>query len=267
MNRREFLASAGAAGAAGAVGALSISEQADALEERMIEELEGDQIVRSRMCTFGDPPQDMAAVRAAGRGKIKQMGHDPRLPRMPDQPNLVDFFEKRFAPARHLLQSGALALEAGLDEETVLACLLHDVGVFALARSDHGYWGAQLLEPYVSERVSWSIRYHQALRFFPDLSVGYEYPEAYIRYFGKDYEPEDYVKEAAKYAQNHKWYMTARQICINDIYAFDPNKDPQLDLFIDIIGRNFKQPKEGLGYDGSPVAHMWRTIIFPTNFL
>lgn len=264
MNRRQFLTSAGAAGA---VGALSISEQADALEERMIEELEGDQIVRSRMCTFGDPPQDMAAVRAAGRGRIKQMGHDPRLPRMPDKPTLVDFFEKRFAPARHLLQSGALALEAGLDEETVLACLLHDVGVFALARSDHGYWGSQLLEPYVSERVSWSIRYHQALRFFPDLSVGYEYPEAYIRYFGKDYEPEDYVKEAANYAQNHKWYMTARQICINDIYAFDPNKDPKLDLFIDIIGRNFKQPKEGLGFDGSPVAHMWRTIIFPTNFL
>ena len=24
-----------------------------------------------------------------------------------------------------------------------------------------------------------------------------------------------------------------------------------------------KQPKEGLGYDGSPVAHMWRTMIYP----
>ena len=186
---------------------------------------------------------------------------------MPEKPTLVDFFEKRFAPARHLLQSAALALEAGLDEETVLACLLHDVGVFALSRSDHGYWGAQLVEPYVSERVSWSIRNHQALRFFPDPAVGYEYPEAYIRYFGKDYQPEPWIEEAAEAAKNHKWYMTARQICINDIYAFDPNKNPSLDLFIEIIGRNFKQPKEGLGFDGSPVAHMWRTIIFPTNFL
>ncbi len=33
-----------------------------------------------------------------------------------------------------------------------------------------------------------------------------------------------------------------------------------LDPFIDVIGRHFKQPKEGLGYDNSPSAHVWRTI-------
>ena len=33
---------------------------------------------------------------------------------------------------------------------------------------DHGWWGAQLLAPYVEERISWGIRYHQALRFYPD---------------------------------------------------------------------------------------------------
>ena len=128
MDRRRFLV---AAGAVGAVKALSMSEQADALEESMIEELEGRAIVRSRFCTFGDSPEELQAAREAGQGKLKQMGHDPRLPRMPDAPTLIDFFEKRFAPARHLLQSGAIALEAGLDEETVLACLLHDIGVFA----------------------------------------------------------------------------------------------------------------------------------------
>ena len=40
-----------------------------------------------------------------------------------------------------------------------------------------------------------------------------------------------------------------------------------LEEFTDVIGRNFKQPKEGLGFDGSPTAHMWRTIIWPNNFL
>ena len=54
---------------------------------------------------------------------------------------------------------------------------------------------------------------------------------------------------------------------INDVYAFDPDKNPSLDLFVDIIGRHFKQPKEGLGFDGSPVAHMWRTMIWPNNRL
>ena len=39
------------------------------------------------------------------------------------------------------------------------------------------------------------------------------------------------------------------------------------DEFEDVVGRNFRQPKEGLGFDGSPVAHMWRTMIWPNNFL
>jgi len=38
-----------------------------------------------------------------------------------------------------------------------------------------------------------------------------------------------------------------------------------LDPFLDIIGRNFRQPAEGLGNDNSPTAHMWRTIIDPNK--
>jgi hypothetical protein len=52
---------------------------------------------------------------------------------------------------------------------------------------------------------------------------------------------------------------------VNDLYAFDPNAKVSMDPFIDIIGRQFKQPKEGLGNDGSPTAHMWRTMMFPDN--
>ena len=37
--------------------------------------------------------------------------------------------------------------------------------------------------------------------------------------------------------------------------------------FEDVVGRPFRQPAEGLGFDGSPVAHMWRTMIWPSNFL
>jgi hypothetical protein len=63
--------------------------------------------------------------------------------------------------------------------------------------------------------------------------------------------------------RKHKWYGEARMVTVNDLYAFDPNAQVSLDVFVDIIGRNFKQPKEGLGYDNSPVAHMWRTIERP----
>ena len=41
--------------------------------------------------------------------------------------------------------------------------------------------------------------------------------------------------------------------------------DVDIEVFTDIMGRQFRQPKEGLGYDNSPVAHMWRTMANPNR--
>ena len=153
-------------------------------------------------------------------------------------------------------------LDLGGSEEVALACLLHDV-VQEIIRVDHGWWGAQILEPYVSERVAFAIRYHQALRFYPDESVGYKYPDRYRQLFGYDYTPPPYIEHAAKTARAHRWYMDARLVTINDYYAFDPKTHVDIAEFTDLIGRHFRQPKEGLGYDNSPVAHMWRSLIYP----
>ena len=194
------------------------------------------------------------------------------LPPMPERVTLRDIFELRlggmknmpFNPAKHMIQSATNALDRGMDEETVLGCLLHDVG-HAVNRADHGWWGAQLVEPYVSERVSWAIRYHQALRYYPDPSVGYEYPELYLHIFGEGYEPPDYIRAAYEKARAHPWYMTARMITVFDNYSFDPLAEVSFDRFVEIVGRHFKQPAEGLGCDDSAVAHMWRTIIDPNK--
>jgi hypothetical protein len=67
--------------------------------------------------------------------------------------------------------------------------------------------------------------------------------------------------------RKHKWYMSGRQITLNDIYSFDPNLHVELEEFTDIIGRNFRQPEQGLGFDNSPVAHMWRAMIRPAKYL
>src|SRR5262249_59268162 len=61
--------------------------------------------------------------------------------------------------------------------------------------------------------------------------------------------------------------MSARLLTVNDLYAFDPNVKVELDEFTDIVGRHFRQPEEGLGWDDSPSAHMWRTINWPTRYL
>jgi len=54
---------------------------------------------------------------------------------------------------------------------------------------------------------------------------------------------------------------------VNDLYSFDTSIRVELEEFTDVVGRNFKQPKEGLGFDASPSAHMWRTMIWPTKYL
>ena len=256
VDRREFLASVGV----GTLAAMSDEDKAEELEHFMIHRLDDSIPPRPKYA-----PEEVAEMQERttrrGVGRLSLLNGQPLEP-MPENATLEDFFRLRFAPANHVLQSAAHAMQTGQPERTILACLLHDT-VQALVRVDHGYWGAQLFEPYVDERISWGIRYHQALRFYPDESVGYEYPEMYNRIFGVDYEPEPYIKKAYEFARNHKWYMESRLITVNDTYAFQEGVEVAIDPFIDIIRRHFKQPKEGLGNDTSPSAHMWRSIADP----
>ena len=248
----------------------TMSERADALEEQLMHDMERHIASKSTFSHLTDGKVEMDGgfeLLEQNPGKHLLLGADPRLPPMPEKPTLVDYFQCRFASTSHLLQSATHALKAGHPEKVVMACLLHDIGVVSFIRCDHGYWGAQMIGPYVDEEVAWAVQKHQALRFFPDPSVGYEYPEMYRKLFGGDYRPEPYILADYERARRHKWYMTSRLITLNDIYSFDPDAKVGLDDFVDIIGRNFKQPEEGLGLDSSPSAHMWRTIMWPTRFL
>jgi hypothetical protein len=250
---------------------MTASEKVDALEEQMHRELNV-RIAKSVLYQLGEidpsrPDRGPVAMGSSDPSAKALQGDDPRLQKMPPRPTLLDFFKYRWGFNSHLLQSANLAKKNGCDEKTILACLLHDIGVVGFIRSDHGYWGEQLVKPYVDEEVSWAIRAHQVLRFYPDESVGYTYPEMYIRLFGEDFKPEPYIEEEYKRALKSPYYMTARMITVNDVYAFDPNAKVNIEDFYDIIGRHFRQPEEGLGFDNSPVAHMWRTIIWPTRYL
>jgi hypothetical protein len=252
------------------VGGRSLSERADELEAAMALELENVIPVKSVIYVSGErDPRLGPLVQSrdpAMQGKLKLMGPDPRLARMPEKPTLVDFFRLRFA-AMHMLQSARLARLNGLDDKVVLACLLHDIAAVGFIQGDHGYWGAQMIEPYVDEEITWAVRNHQALRFYADPDVGYEYPEVYITNFGADYVPDPHIQRAYENARKHKWYMTARMITLWDIYSFDKDVRVDVDDFSDIIEKYFRTPEEGLGFDDSPVAHMWRTINMPTRML
>src|SRR5271154_4148658 len=88
-------------------------------------------IVPSPVCWIGtgqsDPELALLAQVNADTGLM--MGENPRLPKMPAKPRLLDFFRRRFTAIafRPLLMSAKSALDAGCEDKIVLACLLHDI--------------------------------------------------------------------------------------------------------------------------------------------
>ena len=267
IDRRAFIASLGGVAA---VNLMDHEAKAEALEHYMEEKLDA-MVAAQEPAKFPTVAEIEAQietrnVRRGTGGLFTGRGgaNVTKLPPMPDKPTLKDFFELRFAPANHVLQSATRALKTGMSEEVTLACLLHDC-VLSLIKPDHGWWGAQLFEPYIPEKSAFAIRYHQTLRFYADDDAGYEYPDQYYRTFGHDYTPPAYIEQTYKMLKNHKWYMEPRLVTVNDLYAFDPNAKVSIEPFLDSVGRQFKQPKVGLGNDNSPTAHMWRTMMFPDN--
>jgi len=270
LNRRHFIASLGGAAA---VKLMSHEARAEALETYMNQQLNASPAPATPTRKFPTAAQiegqietrhyrrgvGSAFLAPSADAKVK------KLEPMPAKSNLHDFFRLRFGQfSNHVLQSANRALKTGMSEEVILACLLHDT-VQVLMRTDHGWWGADLYAPYVPERTAFAIRYHQALRFYADPANGYEYPDLYRNMFGEDYVPEPHIQAAYKYAKSHKWYMDARMVTVNDLYAFEPGVVVTIEPFADVIGRNFKNPREGIGNDNSPVAHMWRTSATPDS--
>lgn len=95
---------------------------------------------------------------------------------------------ERVSELAHALQCAELARDAGADEELTLACLLHDVGRFAVDQTlvfdrvgggraggrGHHEVGADLIAPYVPERVAWLVRTHaDAKRYLCSTEPGY----------------------------------------------------------------------------------------------
>ena len=121
--------------------AMTLSQRADALEQKMSDELDYI-VIKSRLYSMAEgdmgPAPNAGALMAKNPNARVLMGDDPRLPPMPEKPTLIDFFKYRFGPAAHLLQSAKHAVNAGLPENMVLACLLHDISTIGFIRGDHG---------------------------------------------------------------------------------------------------------------------------------
>ena len=168
------------------------------------------------------PNPENALLGRCRRGRLHD-GRQSRLaPHAGKAPTLLDFFHLRFS--RHHVSSPAP------ERENRARCRARREGRGGVPAARHlerrtaahGSWllGRPIVAPYVSARRSpGPCKHHQALRYFADEAAGFNYPDAYNSFFGPDYEPPEYIRQAHEDARNHRWYMTSRLITIYDIYA------------------------------------------------
>jgi len=75
---------------------------------------------------------------------------------------------------QHQLQTAEGLERLGVDEELIVAGLLHDLGDGRVAEAEHAPWAASLVRPLFGERVAWVIGAHaEAKRFLCTTDPAY----------------------------------------------------------------------------------------------
>jgi hypothetical protein len=150
IDRRAFLEGLGGSAA---IALMSDEAKADALEQHLLSQT-------NPAPKFPTTAEIEAQIdtqptrKGVGNLFIARQGNVARLTPLPERPTLADYFKLRFvATSNHCLQSANRAMKNGMSEEIILACLLHDT-VQELIKVDHGWWSAQMYEPYVSAKVA-----------------------------------------------------------------------------------------------------------------
>jgi predicted HD phosphohydrolase len=127
-------------------------------------------------------------------------------------------FGYRINNFRHGLQSGTLAVQAGLGSEDVVVCLLHDIG-FSICPENHGSFVAEMLKPVISEKNYWMLSNHA--------------------YFQTANPPERQAEIAARLLalEAHEYAQWAREFVAKyDNPAMDPNFETlPLEYFVPIV--------------------------------
>lgn len=174
----------------------------------------------------------------------------------------------------HALQSAAVALNAGWNEEVVLAAFLHDYGKL-IRRQQHSFFSAELIKPYVSEKVHWMVAQHFdviAVLASDDermKSTKLVHPTQQMRdvwYNRQAFKDGPRVPNRVDLdlgsLVNHKWSAELAQVREADDWGRIPHYVPDVrQAVMKIVGSHFKQPKQGLGADGSSAAPFWKLII------
>jgi [1-hydroxy-2-(trimethylamino)ethyl]phosphonate dioxygenase len=163
----------------------------------------------------------------------------------------------------HSLQCAELARDSGADEEFQLACLLHDVGRFAVdprlifdkkdralgARADakgHHEVGADLIAPYVPERVAWLVRMHaDAKRYLCAVEPAYWDTLTAGSRYTLTLQGGVMSAEAVTGLTRHPWLAAAVQLRRWDDLAKVPERPTRpLEAWAPLLRRHFTRPRD-----------------------
>lgn len=118
----------------------------------------------------------------------------------------------------HCLQSATLAHRDGLDEQSIVVCLLHDIG-FDLCPTTHGEFAAALLRPYVEPRHIWMLRHHQV---FQDHHVGAHYDPALDRAGRERWRGHPYFEWTAEFVARYDQAAMDSELECQPLDFFEP---------------------------------------------
>lgn len=124
----------------------------------------------------------------------------------------------------HVLQCATRAYEDQASDDWIVAALLHDIGD-VLAPYTHGQLAAEIIRPFVTEEVCWTVRHHGIFQMFYNKSLSEE------------------KRNSREQFSNHPFYKSAIDFCENwDQCSFDPNYNiKSIKFFIPTIYRVFNR--------------------------
>jgi len=133
----------------------------------------------------------------------------------------------------HSLQTATRAFRDGVDEETVVCALLHDIGD-TLAPENHSQLAAAVLRPYISADNHWLIAQHGVFQ-------GYYY----FHHVGLDRNERDKFR-------GHPMFERTAAFCQNwDQPSFDPDYDTMpFAAFEPMVRRLFARKAFNYGHEG-----------------
>lgn len=199
-----------------------------------------------------------------------------------DQPH-PDYFDSQSGQCidgdvhqgHHAYQCAEEAMKNDWSEEVIVASFLHDFGKL-IRRQNHCWFGAEMLKPYISEKMYFLILWHfDIVDIMPtdDKRIersGLVHPSQSTKDLW--YNAQAFRDSRGRKQQrlaldmepilNHPWYEELSQVRQCDDFGRVPHRIPNIRAELEpIVNRHVKFLPGGLGNDGTSADRLWQTVV------